>query len=86
MIKIANAVEEMFDSECFIAEILHEDLALGQIYQIDSGCQHTHLAHSVDALHLLKNAATGQFLVKNWHSIVFDEPLFANARLSEKFC
>ena len=85
MIKVANGVEEVLDGKGFIAEILHEDLALGLVHQVDAWRQHAHLAHSIDALDLLEDTAARQFLVERWDSVVFDESLLADTRLSKKF-
>ena len=56
MIKLADSIKQLLNSDCFITKIFHVNLALHLINEVDPRCQNTHLSDSLNAFDFLQNS------------------------------
>ena len=80
--KIAKFANEILESQRCIAHVLHVDLPVVRVYQVDGGRQHTRLSHSVHGFDLLEHPALREFLIKNGHSVLLFESFLHDALLA----
>lgn len=85
MVKGSQLVEEVFDSESLISEVLHVNFALHLIHKVDSWGQHAHPPNAVHAFNFLQDALPRQLFVQSGHSVLLREALLDDTSLAEKF-
>lgn len=83
VIECVHRVDKLFHCHCFVAQVLHVNLAFGLVNEEDAWCEHAHPANTINTFAFLEDAGAGELLVEGWDAILLGKAFLHDAALTK---